>query len=240
MERRKKLIIAILLFVLIGLLASIYGSLYSGPDLTEENKDILVLASDKGEQSNGAVDMAFMIHLENGSLKNYTPVYPGGKTHPTQPASSALGGGKMFLHDCLYDDVDKGMDYAKEIVEYNTNMSAEAVVLVYTDGIDAIIDSIRPLKVNGQETNLSAEDIIRENDAYNGYAGSEKMPGTMSRGDAVMVLVKALANAAKDPDKKSKMVNTALDQYSKGNIIMKPQGSFAKLLATKGIESLSN
>ena len=184
--------------------------------------------------------MAFMIHLENGSFANYTPVYPGGMTHPTQPASSALGGGKMFLHDSLYDGVEDGMQYAKEIIEYNTNMTPDAVVLVYDEGVDNVIDSIRPLEVDGKVTNLSATDIIRENDAYNGYAGNEGVTGTMSRSDAVMVLVKALAQAAADPDKKATMVKAALDEYSKGNIIMQPEGSFTKLLATKGIESIGS
>ena len=238
MTRTKKLIIAILIVILIGLLASIYGALNSGPNLTEENKDILLLTADKYEQSNGGVDMAFMIHLENGSFANYTPIYPGEMTHPTQPASSALGGGKMFLHDCLYDVIDDGMQYAKEIVEANTNLTADAVVLVYDEGVDNIIDSIRPLKVDGVETNLSATDIIRENDAYNGYAGNEGVTGTMSRSNAVMVLVKALAQAAANPDKKATMVQAALNEYSNGNIVMQPEGSFTKLLATKGIESL--
>lgn len=238
MTRTKKLIIAILIVILIGLLASIYGALNSVPNLTEENKDILLLTADKYEQSNGGVDMAFMIHLENGSFANYTPIYPGEMTHPTQPASSALGGGKMFLHDCLYDGIDDGMQYAKEIVEANTNLTADAVVLVYDEGVDNIIDSIRPLKVDGVETNLSATDIIRENDAYNGYAGNEGVTGTMSRSDAVMVLVKALAQAAANPDKKATMVQAALNEYSNGNIVMQPEGSFTKLLATKGIESL--
>ena len=238
MTRTKKLIIAILIVILIGLLASIYGALNTGPNLTQENKDILLLTADKYEQSNGGVDMAFIIHLENGSFANYTPVYPGGMTHPTQPASSALGGGKMYLHDCLYDGIDDGMQYAKEIVEANTNLTADAVVLVYDEGVDNIIDSIRPLKVDGVETNLSATDIIRENDAYNGYAGNEGVSGTMSRSDAVMVLVKALAQAAANPDKKATMIQAALNEYSKGNIVMKPEGSFTNLLATKGIESL--
>ncbi|MBP3791156.1 MAG: DUF4012 domain-containing protein [Methanobrevibacter sp.] len=239
MNRRKKLIIAILLVILVGLLASIYGALNGGPDLSQENKDILLLTADKYEQSNGGVDMAFMIHLENGSFSNYTPIYPGGMTHPSQPASSAIGGGKMFMHDCLYDGIDDGMQYAKEIVEANTNMTPDAVVLVYDEGVDNIIDSIRPLKVDGEVTNLSATDIIRENDAYNGYAGNDAVSGNMSRSDAVMVLVKALAQAAAQPDKKATMVQAALKEYSNGNIVMKPEGSFTKLLATKGIESLS-
>ena len=237
MRRRKKLIIAILLVILIGLLTIIAGALIGGPDLTNESKDILVLASDKAEQPNGAVDMAFMVHLENGSIANYTPVYPGGKAHPTQAAPGGLSG-KMLMHDCLWNGAKQGMQYAKEIVAYNTGMQADAVVIVYTDSIDAIINSVSPLIVDGQPTNLSAEDIIRENDAYNGYAGSENVQGNMSRGDAVMVLVKALAQAAQDPAKKNTMVQTALDQYSKGNILMTPEGSFTRLLATKGFESL--
>jgi hypothetical protein len=237
MRRRKKLIIAILLVILLGLLTVIAGALFIGPDLVQENKNVLVLASDKAEQPNGAVDMAFMVHLENGSVGNYTPVYPGGKAHPSQAAPGGLSG-RMLLHDCLWDGVKPGMQYASEIVEANTGMHADAVVVVYTDGIDAVINSIAPLEVDGQPTNLSAEDIIRENDAYNGYPGSEHVSGNMSRGDAVMVLVKALAQAAQNPDKKSTMIQTALDQYSKGNIVMTPEGSFTRLLATKGFESL--
>ena len=240
MKRKKKLIIAILLVILVGLLASIYGALNSGPDLSQEDKDILLLTADKYEQSNGGVDMAFMIHLRNGSFDNYTPIYPGGMTHPTQPASSAIGGGKMFLHDSLYDGVEQGMQYAKEIVEANTGMKSDAVVVVYDEGVDNVINSIRPLIVDGKESNLTATEIIRENDAYQGYPGNENVQGNMSRADAVMVLVKALANATKDPNKKSTMIKTALNEYSKGNIVMKPEGSFTRLLATKGFESLTS
>ncbi len=238
MKRTKKLIIAILVVILIGLLAVIAGALFMGPDLTQENKSILVLASDKYEQSNGGVDMAYMVRLENGSLKNYTPVYPGEMAHPSQPAPGGLNG-RMMLHDCLWDGVDQGMQYAAEIVEANTGMHADAVVLVYDEGVDNVIDSVRPLVVDGEETNLSATDIIRENDAYNGYPGNENVPGTMSRADAVMVLVKALSNAAKDPEKKSTMVQAALKEYSNGNIVMKPDGAFTRLLATKGFETIA-
>ena len=51
----------------------------------------------------------------------------------------------MRLHDCLWDGPEQGMEYAKEIVEANTGMHADAVVIIYDDGLDAIIDSIRPL-----------------------------------------------------------------------------------------------
>ena len=238
MTRSKKLIIAILLVILIGIWTLIAGALFMTPDLTSESKDILVLASDKYEQSNGGVDMAFMIHLENGSLVNYTPVYPGGMSHPTQSAPGGLGG-RMMMHDCLWDGTSNGMRYAQEIVEANTGMHSDAVVLIYDEGLDNIIDTVRPIYINGEVSNLSAADMVRQNDAYNGYAGNENVQGNMSRGDAVMELAKALSNLTQDQDKKSTMIEAALKEYSNGNIIMQPEGSFVKLLATKGIDKLS-
>ena len=238
MKRRKKLIILLIIVCLVGIGAFIYGSLFAGSTLTLGDKNILVLASDKDEQPGGGVDMAYMVKLENGTISNYTPVYPGGMTHPTK---QGLGGleGPMRLHDCLWDGTGVGMQYAKEIVENNTGMHVDAVVIVYDEGLDAIIDSIRPLKVDGVETNLSATDIIRQNDAYSGYSGRDSgITGNMSRADSVMVLVKALSDASKDPIKKSTMVKVALEQYSKGNIVMEPEDSFVKLMATKGFENI--
>ena len=118
-------------------------------------------------------------------------------------------------------------------------MDSDAVVVIYDEGLDNIIKSVSPLKINGVETNLSATDIIRENDNYAGYPGNDNVQGNMSRGDAVMVLAKALASTAKDPNKKNTMIQTALQEYSKGNIVMKPEGSFTRLLATKGFESIA-
>ncbi|MDL2271178.1 DUF4012 domain-containing protein [Methanobrevibacter sp. OttesenSCG-928-I08] len=237
-KRTNKLIIAIIIVSIIGILAVVWGSFLMGPDLTSGSTNILVLASDKDEQPGGGVDMAFMVHLENGNLVNYTPVYPGGMTHPTEPALGDLEG-EMYLHDSLWEGTDSGMEYAKEIVEANTGMHADAVVIIYDDGLDAIIDSIRPLTIDGVETELGATDIVRENDNYAGYSGRDSgITGTMSRGDAVMVLAKALSDAAKDPIKKTTMIKTALGEYSKGNIVMTPEGSFARLMSVKGFESL--
>ena len=115
MNRKQKLIIAILSVILIWLLIVIGTFFVGGPDLAAENKTILVLAADKYEQSNGGVDMAFIVRLENGHLKSYDPFYPGGMVHPTQHAPGNLAG-NMRMHDCLWNGVEEGMQYAKEIV----------------------------------------------------------------------------------------------------------------------------
>lgn len=238
MDRKQKLIIAILAVILIWLLVMIGSFFISGPDLTAENKTILVIAADKYEQPGGGCDMAFIVRLEDGHLKSYDPFYPGGMTHPSQPAPGGLGGNMRF-HDCMWNGVEDGMQYAKEIVEARNGTHIDAVVLIYDEGLDNIIDSVRPIEVDGEVTNLSATDIIRENDNYAGYKGRENIQtGSMNRGDAVMVLVKALAQTAKDPKKKETMVKKALEEYNNGNIYMNPKGSFARLLATKGFESI--
>ena len=240
MKRRNKIIIIIIMLIIIGLGVFI-GSIFlsDSPTLTLGDKSILVLAVDKNEQTGGGLDMALMVELDNGTLANYTPVYPGGMTHPNKTAPGGLSG-PMFLHDSLWNGPEEGIENAKEIVEYNTGMHADAVVIVYDEGLDAIIDSIRPLEVNGVVTNLSSVDIVRQNDNYAGYAGRDTgITGNMSRGDAVLVLAKALAEAAEDPGKKATMTEVAIEQYSEGNIVMEPEDSFIRLLATKGFESLT-
>ena len=119
------------------------------------------------------------------------------------------------------------MKLAKEIVEYNTNMNVDSVVAVNTAALDAVLNAAGPIDINGTPTTVSGIDIIREEDWGNG----------VSRGDAVLNIVKSAAKAAKDPEVKSSMVNAAIDQYSKGNIIMDKQGDFVGLLASKGIET---
>lgn len=238
MDRTKKLIITILLVVLIGLIAVIAGALFMGSntELTQGEKNILVCAIDESEDrpGMGACDMAFIVTLKNGTLTNYTAFYPGGMTHPTaaepQEAQAQGAGSALLLHDAFWDaDNAKGMQLAKEIVEYRSNVSIDSVVAINSQALDAILKATGPLEVNGEITNASGIDIIREEDWGSG----------ISRGDAVMSIVKAAAQAASnDPEVKSAMVNAALDQYSKGNIIMDQQGAFVGLLASKGFDTL--
>lgn len=237
MDRTKKLIIAIIIVILIGLVAIIASALFIGHDveLSEGDRTILVCAIDESEDrpGMGACDMAFLVYLQDGTVKSYEAVYPGGMTHPTasEPleAQQQGAGSALLLHDAFWDaDNAKDMQLAKEIVEYRTNTTIDSVVAINVEALDAVLSAAAPLEVNGTTLNASGIDFIREED----------WGGGVSRGDAVMEIVKAAANSASDPVKKSSMINAALDQYSKGNIIMDQQGAFVGLLASKGIESL--
>ena len=238
MTRTKRLIIAILLVIFIGLLLVIANALFLGNngELAQGDKNILVCAIDESETraGMGACDMAFIIYLENGTIKNYSTIYPGGMTHPTVPepaeAQAQGAGSQLLLHDAFWEaDNEKGMQYAKEIVEYNTNVTIDSVVAINSQALDAILAAAGPIEINGELTTASGIDIIREEDYNNGA----------TRGEAVLEIVKAAANAAsKDDAVKSAMVNAALDQYAKGNIIMDEKGAFAGLLASKGFSSI--
>lgn len=236
MNRTRRLIISILIIVVIGLCLIVAGAIFLSEtsNLTSGDKHILVCAIDESEPRDGmgACDMAFIVTLDNGTLKNYTAFYPGGMRHPTAAEPEEYqkqgAGAKLLMHDAFYDaDNNKGMQFAKEIVEHNKNVRIDNVVAVNSEGLDAVLHAAGPLEVNGTVTNASAIDIIREEDWNQG----------VSRADAVLDIVKAAANKAKDPDVKSAMVNVALDQFSKGNIIMNGPGDFAGLLASKGLET---
>lgn len=237
MNRRKKIIIAILIVFLIGIITIIAGVFLfnSGGNLASGTGNILVCAIDESEPrpGMGACDMAFIVRIENGEIKNYTAIYPHGMTHPnaTEPAEAqAQGAGpKLLLHDSFwYSDNEKSMKLAKEIVEYQTQIPIDAVVAINSKGLDGILGVASPLNINGTKVNASGIDIIREEQANDGQ----------SRGDAVLDIVRAVAESATNPDKKNAMVNVALKEYSQGNIVMTPQGSFVGLLATKGIENI--
>ena len=111
MDRTKKIIIAIIIVVLVVLVAIIASALFLGQnsELKSGNKNILVCAIDESESrpGMGACDMAFIVTLNNGTLQNYTPVYPGGLTHPTakEPAEAQAqgAGSRLLLHDAFWD-----------------------------------------------------------------------------------------------------------------------------------------
>ena len=87
MNRTKRLILIIIIVVLIGLAAIIAGVIFLGETsiLATGDKHILVCAIDESETraGMGACDMAFIVSLNNGTLKDYTAFYPGGMRHPT-------------------------------------------------------------------------------------------------------------------------------------------------------------
>lgn len=125
---------------------------------------VLVIAEDAEEGTPG-VDMAASFSL----LSGFEWVYPG----------SSYNANGETLHNIHLIDPDDPYGAAKDIMEYTYHYSPHLIIGVNNDAAEAIFGS-------------DIIDNTRANDAYNGYAGSGNVQGTMSRGDA---LGTAMSNA---------------------------------------------
>ena len=118
---------------------------------------ILIIAEDADEGTPG-VDMAASFSLAGG----FQWVYPG---------SSSNANGET-LHNIHLIDPEHPYQAAQEIMQHSYGYTPHLIISVNNDAAEAIFGA----------------DIInntRANDAYNGYAGSGNVPGSMSRGDAL-------------------------------------------------------
>jgi hypothetical protein len=116
---------------------------------------VLIVAEDAEEDA--SIDMAAQI-----GLGGFEWVYPGSSTN-------AAG---QTLHNVHIDHPENPYGAAREIMEHSYHVSPHVIVSVNNDAAEAIFGA-------------SIVDDIRANDAYNGYAGNDNVPGTMDRGDAV-------------------------------------------------------
>ncbi|UTB33005.1 MAG: DUF4012 domain-containing protein [Methanobacterium sp. ERen5] len=232
-------IVKILIVIILILLASVAALViyqYAQPSSTNVMKgdhNILLLTADPSEKRPGVggVDMAFVIHVTDGDIKNITPVYPGGMTHPSaqEPAAADAGNGKLRFHDVLWDaNITQDTVLAQQIVKYNTNMTTDAVVIVTPDAVDAILNSIGPINIpgyNGNGTNAAVSYIRNESE----------FSKNMSRGNATQTLMKPVMTAAKDPTKAPALFSTIISQYSKGNIMVVPSDLMTQFAISKGL-----
>lgn len=116
---------------------------------------VLIVCEDTGEDA--SIDMAATF-----SLAGFEWIYPG----------NSVNAEGQTLHNVHINDPDNPYGAAREIMEYTYHISPHLVVRITSDAAEAIFGG-------------SIVDDIRANDAYNGYAGNDKVQGTMSRGDAI-------------------------------------------------------
>ena len=231
-------ILLIIILVLLGIVAAFGIYEYEQPASTNVMKgdhNILVLLADTDEKRPGigAVDMAYAIHVTDGDVKNITTIYPGGMRSSTLEEPAAAGvGGKMLLNDALWnaDNTADAKD-AQTIVQENTGIKTDAVVILTPAAVDAVIASVGPINVPdyGDITNNSI-DVIRNL--------TEKQNSTLSRGAATDLIMKPILAAAKDPTKAPGLFSAVFTQYSQGNIVVIPKDLMTQFAISKGINSL--
>lgn len=118
---------------------------------------ILIIAEDTTEGTPG-VDMAAAFKIPSG----FEWIYPG----------SSYNANGETLHNIHMIDANNPYGAAQDIINYTYGFTPHIIVSVNEQGAEAIFGA-------------GLVDNIRSNDAYNGYAGSDNVQGTMSRGDAV-------------------------------------------------------
>jgi Protein of unknown function (DUF4012) len=239
-EIRKKIIVLIVILALIGVSAGYVVYQYEQPASTNVMKgdhNILVLLADTDEKRPGigAVDMAYAIHVTDGDVKNITPIYPGGMVSSTLPEPAAAGGGKLKLNDALwYADTAADSKDAQSIVQENTGIKTDAVVILTPAAVDAVIGAVGPINVpnygvlNGNSSD--AIDVIRNL--------TEKKNSTLTRGAATDIIMKPILAAVKDPTKAPGLFSVVIAQYSQGNIVVIPKDLMTQFAISKGINSL--
>jgi hypothetical protein len=232
---KKNAIIIILFIAILGLsYLSVQVYVNSSSNVMSGQHNVLVLCADPTEKRAGigAVDMAFIISLKDGNIANVSRIYPHAMSHPTKspPASlRAQGVSSWMLHDALWDaDVNEGAKIAQEIVEYNTGQKTDIVVIMTPEAVDAMIQSIGPIYVNGQYMNGSSLQFIRD----------ESTVG-VDRGVAIEAIMKAMSNATHDKSKYMTMIQAAVSQYNQGNIVVVPQAAFANFVISAGIKGVT-
>ncbi len=235
----KKLILLIIILILVGISSGYVIYQYEQPassNVMKGDHTILLLTADPSEvrPGIGAVDMAFAIGVHDGSVTNVTPIYPGGMTSATamEPAAANSGNGHLKLHDSLWGaDTEADVKNSQEIVETNTGIKTDAVVIVTPEAVDAIINSIQPINIPGYKNGTNASiDFIRNM--------TEEKNSTMSRGDASELIMKPVLAAVKDPSKSPKLFQALVQQYLKGNIVVVPKDIMTQFAISKGLKLL--
>ncbi len=223
----------IIIIMIAGLV--IFHFYSGGKEKFEGNYNVLLLCVDPSEQRPGvgAVDMAFVVNVNQGKVINMTPVYPGGLAHPTLSSTADMksyGVDKYYLHDSLWSsNVETGSKIAQETVEYHTGLKTDLVVIVTPEAIDAIIQAIGPINVEGQGyITGNSINFLREEQNQNG----------VSRGSAVQSLMEGLKNKAQLQSNRKVLIETASAQYTQGNLYVIPSSVFQEFVVYEGINNL--
>lgn len=243
---KKKIAILFLLILVASTIFVVYENM-NGENAVQSamkgNHTVLLLCADSTENTPGigAVDMAFIINTTDGDITNITSLYPHGMAHPNATVPEYLqsqGVNKLYLHDSLWNnDTESGMELAKEIVEYNTGYKPDVVVVMDNVAVDALINSIEPLYVNGVYVSETSENATVNGSSLS-FIRTEQYSDGEYRGDAVKSLMTGILNATEDPTKFSALLNTATSQYSEGNIVVEPKSVFLKIVIAAGLKSL--
>ena len=209
---------------------------------TWENHQLLFILIDDTEPQGGggpgAVDMAFVANFTNGKVENITPIYPGDMAPSTNISAPPDVAGSvnsldntetnLLLVDSFYwSNLTQDSQYAQQIVQSNTGIQTDGVVIIKPEAVDAIDNAVGPIYVNG--TSIGSSSLT--------YVRMLQTSDNMTRGAAVTTLFDAIVNAS-NSSKLPALISAVISQNAQGNIVVIPSGLFNQLIAEEGANKL--
>lgn len=235
MRKIFKIFLVVLLVLIGGATAFIYE--FQSSSKFNGSYNILLICVDptenNGTEGMGACDMAYAINITGGKLVNMTPVYPGGKRSQIYTEPSELGSGMLLLHDSLYGvNTTEGAARAQEIVEYNTGITTDAVVMINPNAVDALLAAMGTIEVDDNTVTISDSiEYIRNM--------TEKENSTATRGESVESIMGPIINATQNnPFTYANLAKVALEQCNEGNIRVMPESLITEFAISTGLKSL--
>jgi hypothetical protein len=201
---------------------------------TWENHQLLFVLIDDTEPQGGggpgAVDMVYVLNFTNGSIQKMTPIYPGDmapSSNVSAPPDVPNETNLRLVDSFYWGNLTQDSQYAQQIVQENTGMKTDGVVIVKPAAVNAIINAVGPVIVNGTNVNDSLTFVRMEQGTEN-----------MSRGEAVDSLATAIKKASTSSSKFPTLMSTITSQYSQGNIIIIPSGLFNQMMTEEGMNKI--
>ena len=209
---------------------------------TWENHQLLFILIDDTEPQGGggpgAVDMAFVANFTNGKVENITPIYPGDMAPSTNISAPPDVAGSvnsldntetnLLLVDSFYwSNLTQDSQYAQQIVQSNTGIQTDGVMIIKPEAVDAIDNAVGPIYVNGTQIGGSSLTYVR----------MLQHSDNQSRGDSVLTLFNAIVNAS-STSKLPSLISTINSQNSQGNIVTIPSGLIGQLITEEGANKL--
>lgn len=235
-----KTIIFILVVILLAGSVIAYGA-YQGEQPSSANimkgdhNVFILLTNDEQNPGTQVVDMAFSIKLVNGNIGNVTPIYPLGLRSTTLKEPSSYGTGNLLLKDTFWnndttqDDADAD---AQKIVQENTKIKTDAVVIIKYPAAKAFLDAISPVNIPGY-----GEVGSNNSEAFLKYMTFDVPTSTLKAGETEVVLP-PIYKAATSSSKQSALVEAGIQQYTEGNIIVIPQNIIPQIVISKAMNYL--
>jgi hypothetical protein len=201
---------------------------------TWENHQLLFILIDDTEPQGGggpgAVDMAFVANFTNATVENITPIYPGDmapSTNISAPPDVPNESNLRLVDSFYWSNLTQDSQYAQQIVQSNTGIQTDGVMIIKPEAVDAIDNAVGPIYVNGTPIGGSSLTYVR----------MLQHSDNQSRGDSVLTLFHAIVNAS-STSKLPSLISTINSQNSQGNIETIPSGLIGQLITEEGANKL--